>query len=203
MMSISDALTKVFEKTFNFDESVDVAVRLAQGNSAKGTCDLPNATGVGLIIFSHLPVSPNLSSNQKVLTGGDDLVDLISNKKSIIKGHKFSIATPNMMPKIAKIAKILGPRGLMPDAKLGMVLEDVESMAKKIIAGRVFFKSNKGCTINITLGKTSIGLDGVAANASAFLSALKDLRPKNVSWRDYVLNFSISSTMGNGFSVAV
>lgn len=202
VVSIDDAVDGVLQKAFNFNESIDVAVRVSHGDPVRGYCDLPTPfSGVGVMIFAPFSCSAFLPENLRSLVGAEDLIESISAKKSVVKGYKCSIAVPALMPKIGKIARILGPRGLMPDAKFGLVTEDIESVVKAISRGRVFFKTNKGGIIHAKVGNRDLDKKSIKENFSSFIASVKDLKPKSVSWSDYIASVSLSSTMGSGFSV--
>ena len=199
-VSLDKALAKTFEKVFKFDESVDVAIHLPTDFSVKSYCDLPNPfPSAKIIAFS----ASQLELSDRVLVANESMISSIDTKKSLVAGFKYSVASPSLMPKISKIARILGPRGLMPDAKLGMVVDDVESAAKKILEGRVFLKSGKNGLLHVKVGCSSIGIEKTKQNIVHLLSHVRELRPRNLSSSSYTKSVSLSSTMGYGFFVDI
>jgi large subunit ribosomal protein L1 len=203
LVSIVHAIEKLKNKDSKFDESIDVAIHLGISESIKGTCDLPNSYSddIKLIIFTANLNDQDIVKNNKFLIGDEELIASIKSKKSIVSDYKYSIASPDFMPKISKIAKILGPRGLMPDPKFGLVTNDISEIVNNILNGKIFFKSNKNKLIHMKIGKQSFAVDQLKDNFITLFDSVKQLKPSNVSNSNYIESIAITSTMGPGLFI--
>lgn len=203
LVNISQAIVELKNRKSKFDESIDVAVHLGTSESIRGSCDFPNsyASDVKLIIFAPALNDQEILEDSRFLVGDEDLVSSIKSKKSMVKSYKYSIASPDFMPKIGKIAKILGPRGLMPDPKFGLVTNDISQAVKSILNGRMFFKSNKNKLVHMKIGKKSFNAEQLKNNFMSFIESIKQLKPSNVGNANYISSVAVSSTMGPGFFV--
>lgn len=203
MFPIDSAISNIMQKEFKFNESVELAVRLSSEETVKGECQLKYPSNqTKLIIFcSDFNKVSFIKEEENYLYGGEELVDSIKNKKSLIEGYKYSLATPDLMPKVGKIAKILGPRGLMPDPKLGFVTNELETMVNLIKNGKIFFKSDKTKILHIKIGKSSFTPQQLKENFYCLLESVKQLKPKSMNLNSFIRSVSLSSTMGKGFFI--
>lgn len=187
-----------------FDETVDAAVRLGVNPAhadqmVRGSVVLPNGLGktVRVLVFAKG------DKEKEALDAG---ADLIGNDETIekIKGGWMEfdrvIATPDMMGSVGKIAKILGPRGLMPNPKVGTVTFDVAAAVKELKAGKVEFRVEKAGIVHSPVGKLSFGVEKLSENISALLETIIKLKPAS-SKGTYIKSISISSTMGAGVRI--
>lgn len=181
-----------------FDETVDVAIRLGvdpkQGDqNVRGATALPHGTGktVRVAVFAKGPKAEEAKAAGADVVGADDLVEAINGGK--IDFDK-SIATPDMMATVSKVAKVLGPRGLMPNPKLGTVTMDVAKAVKEVKGGKIEFKLDKAAIVHVPIGKRSFGGQKLEENFRALLDAIVKAKPAT-SKGTYVKGVAISATM--------
>ena len=187
-----------------FDETVDIAVRLGVNPAhadqmVRGSVVLPNGLGktVRVLVFAKG------DKEKEALEAG---ADLVGNEEVIekIKGGWLEfdriIATPDMMGSVGKIAKILGPRGLMPNPKVGTVTFEVANAVKELKAGKVEFRVEKAGIIHSLVGKVSFGAEKLSGNVSALLETIIKLKPAS-SKGIYIKSIALSSTMGAGVRI--
>jgi large subunit ribosomal protein L1 len=197
------ALLKDISK-LNFRESVDVAVRLGvdprkSDQNVRGSTVLPNGTGkeVRVAVFAQGENAEKAKAAGADAVGMDDLHDQI-------KGGDLDfgvvIATPDAMRVVGKLGQVLGPRGLMPNPKVGTVTPDVETAVKNAKAGQVRFRTDKAGIIHSTIGKADFEVDALKANLSALLADLVKLKPAS-SKGQYLKKVAVSTTMGPGITV--
>jgi large subunit ribosomal protein L1 len=191
-------------KAAKFDESVDVAIRLGidpkkSDQMVRGVVSLPHGTGkkVRVLVFAKGPKEEEAKSAGADFTGAEDLVEKI---KGGWLDFDTCIATPDMMPKIGPIAKILGPRGLMPNPKVGTVTMDVGKAVREQKAGRIEFRVEKAGIIHCPIGKLSFGAEQLAANFTALIEQVVKAKPQTAKGI-YVLSISVHSTMGPGIKI--
>ncbi len=187
-----------------FDETIDVAVRLGvdprhADQMVRGTVVLPNGLGkeVKVLVFAKG------EKEQEALDAGADFVgndDLIAKIKEGWFGFDKAVATPDMMGAVGKIGKLLGPRGLMPNAKVGTVTFDLARAVKEIKAGKIDFKVEKAGIVHVPMGKVSFGADKIVQNASVFLETILRLKPAS-SKGTYLKSIAVSTTMGHGIKI--
>ena len=184
-----------------FDESVDIAIRLGvdprhADQMVRSSVVLPNGTGkdIRVLVFSKGDKEKEALDAGADYAGGDEFVEKI--KGGWLEFDR-TVATPDMMATVGKIGRILGPRNLMPNAKLGTVTFDVERVVKEIKSGKVDFKVDKAGVIHAMLGKSSFGSQKVKENILAFADKIIQLKP-STSKGVYLKNISISTTMGPG-----
>jgi len=187
-----------------FDEGVDVAVRLGvdpkkADQMVRGTVVLPHGTGkkVRVLVFAKGPKEKEASDGGADIVGGEDLVEKIS--KGWLEFDK-AIATPDMMGLVSKLGKILGPRGLMPNPKVGTVTFDLERTIKEIKAGKVEFKVEKAGVVHIPIGKVSFGFDRLVENIKTLLEVIIRAKPPT-SKGIYLRSIALSTTMGPGIKI--
>lgn len=187
-----------------FDETLDIAVRLGvdprhADQMVRGTVVLPNGLGktVRVLVFAKGEKVKEAMDAGADYAGGDEMVDKI--KEGWLEFDK-TVATPDMMGTVGKIGKILGPRGLMPNAKLGTVTFDLHKVVKEIKAGKVDFRVEKTGIVHAPMGKVSFGQEKLMQNISAFLETLMRLKP-TAAKGTYLRGIAISTTMGPGIQV--
>lgn len=184
-----------------FDETFDVAVKLGvdprhADQMIRSSVSLPHGNGkvTRVLVFAKGAKETEAKEAGADYVGGDDLVEKI--KDGWLEFDK-TVATPDMMGVVGKIGRILGPRNLMPNAKLGTVTMDVASVVNEIKAGKVDFRVDKAGIIHAGIGKISFGSEKLAENLMAFLQRLIQLKPSS-SKGIYLRSVTISSTMGPG-----
>ncbi|MBF0257789.1 MAG: 50S ribosomal protein L1 [Desulfamplus sp.] len=187
-----------------FDETVDIAVRLGvdprhADQMVRGTVILPNGLGkeVKVLVFAKG------EKEKEALEAGADFIaddETIEKIKAGWFGFDKALATPDMMGAVGKLGRILGPRGLMPNAKTGTVTFDVEKAVKELKAGKIEFRVEKAGIVHAPIGKASFGVEKLAANANAFLARILALKPP-ASKGTYIKAISVSTTMGPGVKI--
>jgi len=190
--------------TVKFDESVDLAVRLGvdprhADQMVRGTVVLPNGVGkdVRVAVFAKGEKEKEALDAGADHVGSDDLVEKI--QKGWLEFDK-AIATPDMMSSVGKLGRILGPRGMMPNAKLGTVSFDVAKAVKEIKAGKIDFKVEKAGILHAPMGKVSFGLEKLLENIAAFVDIVMRLKPPT-SKGTYLKSIAIATSMGPGIKI--
>jgi large subunit ribosomal protein L1 len=203
--SVEEAVKVTLESSFaKFDETVDVAVRLGvdprhADQMIRGSLILPNGIGkaVKVLVFAKGEKQKEALDAGADFVGNDDLIEKI-------KGGWFdfdkAIATPDMMGSVGKIGKLLGPRGLMPNAKTGSVTFDVAKAIGELKAGKIEFRVEKAGIVHAPMGKVSFGVEKIVQNVSAFLETIIRLKPAS-SKGTYLRGIAISTTMGPGIKI--
>ena len=189
-----------------FDESMDIAVRLGVDSrkadqNVRGSVLLPKGTGkkFRILVFAKGEKEAEAREAGAEFVGSEDLL------KKIQEGWlEFDrvVATPDMMGVVGRVAKILGPRGMMPNPKTGTVTFNVKEAIGEIQAGKVDFRVDKGGTVHAPVGRASFSVEDLAENFNALLAELIRLKPSSSKGR-YVKGVSLSSTMGAGVRVIV
>lgn len=184
-----------------FDETFDVAMKLGvdprhADQMIRSSVSLPHGTGkvTRVLVFAKGPKEAEALEAGADYVGGDDLVDKI--KEGWLEFDK-TVATPDMMGVVGKIGRILGPRNLMPNAKLGTVTMDVGNIVREIKGGKVDFRVDKAGIVHAGIGKISFGKEKLSENLMAFVQRLIQLKP-STSKGVYIRSITISSTMGPG-----
>jgi large subunit ribosomal protein L1 len=187
--------------TAKFDEAVDVAVVLGvdpkqSDQQVRGAVDLPHGLGknVRVIVFAKGPKEEEAKTAGADFVGSDELVTKIQG--GWLDFDK-AIATPDMMATVSKVAKILGPRGLMPNPKVGTVTMNVGAAVAAEKKGKLDFRVDKAGIIHATIGRKSMGADKLKDNFNTFMSALLKAKPAT-SKGNYLRGVTVSSTMGPG-----
>ena len=196
-------LVKKFAKV-KFDEPVDAVFRLGidprkSDQMVRGSCTLPHGTGkvVRVLVFAKGEKEKEALDAGADYAGGDDLVEKI--KGGWLEFDRV-VATPDMMGVVGKIGRVLGPRGLMPNPKVGTVTQAVGDVVSMIKKGQVQFKTDKGANVHATTGLTSFSEEALAENIRSFYDSLIKLKPSTAKGT-YIKNISISSTMGPGIRI--
>lgn len=205
LYNASEAVDLVLKSAFaKFDETVDVAVNLGvnpkySDQMVRGAVSLPHGLGktVRVVAFCKGENEEKARNAGAIDAGGDDLVEKI--KGGWLDFDK-AVATPDMMGHVGKIGKILGPRGLMPNAKTGTVTVDLEGAIKDLLAGKVEFRVDKAGVIHAPIGKVSFGTEKLLGNFRTVVDALIKLKPSSAKGT-YVKAISVASTMGPGVKV--
>ncbi len=204
--SMEDALDLLPQLVYaKFDESVDVAVRLGvdpkrADQMVRGTVSLPHGIGkdVRVVVFAKGEKEKEAEQAGADYVGGEDLAKRIK-EEGWLEFDK-AVATPDMMSVVGKIGKILGPRGLMPNPKVGTVTFEIEKTVKELKAGKTEFRVDKGGNVHVPIGKVSFGQEKLKDNFLALLDALIRAKPA-ASKGTYLRNVAISSTMGPGVKI--
>jgi large subunit ribosomal protein L1 len=190
--------------TAKFDESIDVAIRLGidpkqSDQQVRGAVPLPHGLGrnVRVLVFAKGPKEAEAKEAGADFVGGDDLVEKING--GWLEFDK-AIATPDMMGTVSKVAKVLGPRGLMPNPKVGTVTMNVDDTVKAEKRGKLDFRVDKAGIIHAGIGKKSMGADKLKENFAALIGAVVKAKPAS-SKGVYVQGISVSSTMGPSVKV--
>lgn len=202
---MAEAVKSAIETSFaKFDETVDVAVRLGvdprhADQMIRGSVILPNGLGkqVKVLVFAKGEKEVEAKEAGADFVGSDDLVEKI-------QGGWFefdkAVATPDMMGMVGKIGRILGPRGLMPNAKTGTVTFDLTRAVQELKAGKIEFRVEKAGIVHAPMGKVSFGPEKIMQNISAFLETIVRMKPPS-SKGTYLKGIAISTTMGPGIRI--
>ena len=189
-----------------FDETLEIAMNLGvdprhADQMVRGVVTLPNGTGktVRVAVFARGPKADEAKAAGADIVGAEDLMETIQSGK--IEFDRC-IATPDMMPLVGRLGKILGPRNLMPNPKVGTVTMDVAQAVAAAKGGEVQFKAEKAGVVHAGIGKVSFDADKIAENVRAFVDAVNRAKPTGAKGT-YVKKVSISSTMGPGVSIDV
>ena len=202
LYGVEDGVKKIVDSSYaKFDETVDIAMKLGvdprhADQMIRSSVSLPNGTGKvsRVLVFAKGAKETEALEAGADFVGGDDLVEKI--KEGWLEFDK-TVATPDMMGTVGKIGRILGPRNLMPNAKLGTVTFDVADIVKEIKGGKVDFKVDKSGIIHAGIGKVSFGQEKLAENLLAFVKRIVQLKP-SASKGIYLKSITVSSTMGPG-----
>ncbi len=203
--AVDDALSLLKQVSkLKFKESVDVAVRLGvdprkSDQNVRGSTVLPNGTGksVRIAVFAQGENADKATAAGADVVGMDDLHDQI---KGGDLDFDVVIATPDAMKVVGKLGQVLGPRGLMPNPKVGTVTPDVETAVNNAKAGQIRFRTDKAGIIHSTIGKADFEVDALKANLSALLGDLMKLKPASAKGT-YLKKIALSTTMGPGLTV--
>lgn len=203
--SFGTAVEKALELSYaKFDETVDLSVRLGvdprhADQMVRGSVILPNGLGkeVKVLVFAKG------EKEKEALDAGADFVgndDLIAKIQEGWFGFDKAVATPDMMGSVGKIGRLLGPRGLMPNAKTGTVTFDIARAVNELKSGKIDFKVEKAGIIHAPMGKVSFGTEKIMENVTTFLETVVRLKPTS-SKGTYVKGIAVSTTMGPGIKI--
>jgi len=191
--------------TTKFDESVDLSILINNKQkkneiNIRSAINLPSGTGkkVKIAVVAEDAKQKDAKDSGADLVGGDDLIDKIKNGE--LNFEKL-ICTPSMMIKLSKLGKILGPKGLMPNPKLGTVTEDITKAVKNAKAGQVELKNDKDGNIGLSFGKKSFSEDKLLKNFNTIIDALEKEKSNFTIKGDLIKNVFITSTMGVSYRI--
>lgn len=201
----SEAVESAIKSSYaKFDETIDMAVRLGvdprhADQMVRGTVVLPNGLGkeIKVLVFAKGEKESEAREAGADFVGSDDLVEKIQGGWF---GFDRVVATPDMMGAVGKIGKILGPRGLMPNAKTGTVTFDLARAIQELKAGKIDFRVEKAGIVHAPMGKVSFGVEKIIQNMTAFLETIMRLKPSS-SKGTYLKAIAISTTMGPGIKI--
>ncbi len=189
-----------------FDETVEIAVQLGvdprhADQMVRGVVGLPNGTGkdVRVAVFARGPKAEEAQAAGADIVGAEDLMETVQGGTI---DFDRCIATPDMMPVVGRLGKVLGPRNLMPNPKVGTVTMDVADAVKNAKGGEVQFKVEKAGVVHAGVGKASFGEDKLVENVRAFMDAVLKAKPAGAKGA-YVKKVALSSTMGPGVTINV
>ncbi|MDP8987192.1 MAG: 50S ribosomal protein L1, partial [Actinomycetota bacterium] len=188
-----------------FDETIDVAVQLSvdprkADQQVRGTVSLPAGTGkeVRVAVFATGDAAAEARAASADLVGADDLVAQVQGG---MLDFDVAIATPDVMAQVARLGRVLGPRGLMPNPKTGTVTTDVGRAVAEFKAGRVEYRTERqGANVHVPIGRASFDTGALVSNFRALIDELNRVRPASAKGR-YVKKVSVSSTMGPGVRI--
>jgi large subunit ribosomal protein L1 len=203
---LQDALKLVIDtKTAKFDETVEMAVRLSvdprqADQNVRGTVVLPNGTGKVDRVLVLAKGAKELEAREAGadFVGGEDLIKRIQEENWL--DFDRVIATPDIMGAVGRIGKILGPRGLMPNPRVGTVTFDVAKAVSEVKAGKVDYRVDKAGVVHARIGKVSFGDEKLSQNAHALLDAIVRSKPASAKG-NYIKSVALASTMGPGVRV--
>lgn len=205
--SLEEAIRIVKESSYTkFDESIDLALNLGidpkkSDQMVRGSVVLPHGIGkkVKVLVFAKGEKEKEATDAGADIVGAEDLVEKIS--KGWLDFDK-TVATPDMMGIVGKLGKILGPRGLMPNPKLGTVTFDISRAVKELKAGKVEYKAEKAGIVHVPIGKVSFDNQKLLDNAKAVVDSIVKAKPATSKGK-YLKKASISSTMGPGVRIDI
>ncbi|THB79519.1 MAG: 50S ribosomal protein L1 [Desulfobulbaceae bacterium] len=205
VQTLDEAIKSALDASYaKFDETVDIAVKLGvdprhADQMVRSSVVLPHGTGktTRVLVFAKGPKEAEAKEAGADYVGSDELVEKIQG--GWLEFDK-TVATPDMMGTVGKLGRVLGPRNLMPNAKLGTVTFDLADVIKEIKGGKVDFRVDKAGIVHAGIGKKSFGPEKVYDNALAFIEKLIQLKP-STSKGVYLRSLSISTTMGPGVKV--
>ncbi len=202
---LTDAIAFVKEHaTAKFDETIEIAARLGvdpkyADQMVRGTVVLPNGTGksVRVLVITKGEKIKEAESAGGDFVGGEDLIAKI---RDGWLDFDTVITTPDMMGEVGKLGKVLGPRGLMPNAKAGTVTFDIEKAVREAKAGKIEFRVDKAGNLHVPVGKASFTAEKIEENVRVFLAEVVRLKPPAAKGQ-YIKSLTVSSTMGLGIRI--
>ena len=205
--ALSDAVKLLKERaSVKFDETIEVAMNLGvdprhADQMVRGVVNLPNGTGrtVRVAVFARGAKAEEATAAGADIVGAEDLVEIV--QKGEINFDRC-IATPDMMPLVGRLGKVLGPRGMMPNPKVGTVTTDVAGAVKASKGGAVEFRVEKAGIVHGGVGKVSFDVNAIEENVRAFADAVIKAKPTGAKG-NYVKKVSLTSTMGPGLKIDV
>ncbi|MET3524425.1 50S ribosomal protein L1 [Mesorhizobium abyssinicae] len=205
--ALTEALKLLKERSsVKFDETIEVAMSLGvdprhADQMVRGVVNLPNGTGrsVRVAVFARGDKAEEAKAAGADIVGAEDLVDIV--QKGTIDFDRC-IATPDMMPLVGRLGKVLGPRGMMPNPKVGTVTPDVAAAVKASKGGAVEFRVEKAGIVQAGVGKVSFDVKALEENVRAFADAVNKAKPSGAKG-NYVKKVSVTSTMGPGLKLDI
>jgi len=206
-VSVSEAVALVKDNaTAKFDETIEISMVLGvdprhADQMVRGTVDLPNGTGktVRVAVFARGEKADEAKAAGADIVGAEDLMETVQGGTI---DFDRCIATPDMMAVVGRLGKVLGPRNLMPNPRVGTVTMDVKAAVESAKGGQVQFKAEKAGVVHAGIGKASFSAEQIAQNVTAFVDAVSKARPTGAKGT-YMKKISLTSTMGPGVSVSV
>ena len=187
-----------------FDESVEIAINLGvdpkhADQIVRGTVALPNGIGkdIKVLVFARDDLAEEARNSGADFVGADDMVEKVKGGWTDID---VVVASPDMMAEVGKLGKILGPRGLMPNPKIGTVTKDIAKAVTEVKAGKIEFRVEKNGIIHNSIGKVSFSKEKIVENAKVFLGAILKARPQAAKGL-YMKKITMASTMGPGIKL--
>jgi len=204
--TVDEAIKLIEEtKSAKFDETVEVSVKLGidprhANQQIRAGLVLPHGIGkdITVLVFAKGEKEKEAQNAGADYVGLEDLIDKISKENWL--DFDVSIATPDVMSTVAKLGKVLGPRGLMPTPKVGTVTFDIEQAVKEAKAGKIEVKNDKGGVVHAPIGKVSFGSDKLRDNFLVFMESLTKMKPTS-SKGTFVRKITLANTMGPGVKV--
>ena len=204
---VSDAVRLVKERAIaKFDETIEIALNLGvdprhSDQMVRGAVSLPNGTGktVCVAVFAKDVKADEAKEAGADIVGGDDLAETVSKGK--IEFDRC-VATPDMMSVVGKLGKILGPRGLMPNPKLGTVTNNIQSTVKALKSGQIEIKNDKDGNVGVSIGKKSFQDNKIKANFDSLIQTIYKEKPNGIKG-DFILTAFLTSTMGVSYKLKV
>jgi large subunit ribosomal protein L1 len=204
-VTLDNAVKMVKERaTAKFDETIEISMNLGidprhADQNVRGTVNLPNGSGktIRVAVFAKDAKADEARAAGADIVGAEDLMEAIQGGAT---DFERVIATPDMMPLVGRLGKVLGPRGLMPNPKLGTVTADVAGAIEAAKGGQVQFRAEKAGIIHAGIGKASFSEANILENAKAFIEAIQKAKPTGAKGT-YVKRIAISSTMGPGVKI--
>jgi large subunit ribosomal protein L1 len=204
-VTVKEAVAAILaQPTAKFDESVDVAIKLGvdtrhADQMIRGSISLPNGTGktVRVAVFARGPKAEEATAAGADIVGAEDLVEKVQGG---FMDFDRVVATPDMMAQVGRLGRVLGPRGLMPNPKLGTVTMDVNKAVSAIKSGQIEVRADKAGVVHAPVGRRSFDAAKLLENVESLLGELNRMKPASSKGR-YMLRMSISSTMGAGVRV--
>ena len=205
MYDAIEAIKILKDKSYaKFDETIDISINLnidsnKTDQNIKGVVNLPKGSGknVKVAVIAADDKQDDARTNGADEVGGKEFIESLSNNKF---NFDVLIATPDMMPELGKVAKILGPKGLMPNPKLGTVTTDIGNAVKNSKSGQVKFKNEKSGIVHAGIGKLSFSENDILENLKTFYSTIVKSKPDAVKG-SFIKRISIASTMGVGLKI--
>ena len=205
--SVEDAVKALKEGAkAKFDETIEISMNLGvdtrhADQQVRGVVQLPYGTGKSMrvAVFAKGDKAEEATSAGADIVGAEDLAERVQNGEM---DFDRVVATPDMMAVVGRLGKVLGPRGLMPNPKLGTVTPDVTEAVKAAKGGEVQFRAQKEGIVHAGIGKASFGEDAIADNVRAFVSAISRAKPSGAKGT-YIKKVAISSTMGPGIKLDI
>lgn len=208
LYSIDEAVELIMKThTTKFDSTVEIHFNLAidpkyADQMVRSTVSLPHGSGrtVRIGAFTDVGNGEELKKLGATVAGGDDLIDEVA---AGIINFDVAIATPGMMKKMGKVAKVLGPKGLMPNPKAGTVGEDLEKIVKELMAGKFEFKNDKQGNVHSVIGKNSFGPTKIKENLEHFIKVIREVKPSGIKGGAYINSVFVSNSMGPGIRIGL
>ena len=187
-----------------FDETVDVVMRLGvdprkADQMVRGTVNLPHGTGktARVLVFANADKAEEARSAGADVVGGDELIDKVAGG---YLDFDAVVATPDLMGKVGRLGRVLGPRGLMPNPKTGTVTFDVAKAVREAKAGKLEYRTDRGANVHVSIGKKSFDAKSLLENYATLIEEIVRVKPASAKGR-YIFSIALATTMGPGIKV--